>query len=252
MARKGEAVKCSIGVIVTISTTMLCIVNVRASDLLVDACLAADPNSLEIVQIERVIDLCTSALSGVQVSRSIRADLYKIRGVAHRSHGDLATSLEDLNNAVDLDSGNADHLRMRGWTLREAGRPADAEKDYDRALAIDPEWQGYLSRCVTRVDQRKYALALEDCEKSLARRRLGDGLFFSAFALHRLGRSEEALPRITEACGLDGALSEHFLLLAEVQLKLGQHSRAQETAQKAVEQFPNDRNLRDALSGMGL
>jgi tetratricopeptide (TPR) repeat protein len=132
------------------------------------------------------------------------------------------------------------------------GEAADAEKDYDLSLMIDPEWQGYLSRCVTRFDQGKFAGALEDCDKSLELRRLGDSLYFSAFSLHKLGRSDEALPRILEASKLDGALPEHFLLLAEVQIQLGQLSSAHDTAKEALRRFHDDEDLRKDFTAMGL
>jgi tetratricopeptide (TPR) repeat protein len=221
-----------------------------ASNLSVDACLAVDANSTERQQIDRIIDLCTSALSEVGVSQSLLAELYKIRGIAFRNRGDLEMSLKDLNAAIELDKEKADHLRMRAWTSREMGRPA--EKDYDLSLMIDPEWQGYLSRCVTRFDQGKFSGALEDCDKSLELRRLGDSLYFSAFSLHKLGRSDEALQRILEASKLDGALPEHFLLLAEVQIQLGQLSSAQDTANEALRRFHNDEDLRKDFTAMGL
>lgn len=252
MAWEIEVVGRSTIVVLALSLLISGSFGAKASSVAAVACLAADANSHEPLQIQRVVDLCTSGLTVSELSQFIRAKLLETRGVAYRNRGDLELSLQDLNSAVELDKDNDAYLRMRAWTLRQLGRAADAERDYEQALAINPEWQGYLSRCVTRMDQEMYAGALEDCEKSLAMRRLGDGLYFSAMALHRLSRSEEALPRILEACGLDGAIPEHFLLLAEVQLKLAHHSNAHETARAALQKFPDDSNLRKKLLEMGL
>jgi tetratricopeptide (TPR) repeat protein len=217
-----------------------------------EGCRVADVNSRSPDHLVRIIRLCTSALADAPGNHQGRAELLKMRGVAFRNVGDFDSSLKDLDEAVALDSKNADHLRMRAWTLREMGNPARAESDYDRALELEPEWQGYLSRCVTRIDQSNFAGALEDCDKSLALRRIGEALFFSAFALHHLSRSSEALPKIAEACSLDGATFEHFLLLAEIEIALNKHFSARETAAKALQKFPGDKKLIEGLQKLGL
>lgn len=218
----------------------------------VDACLAADVNSDEYQQVDRVIGLCTTALSETGQKDMTRAELHQIRGVAFRNRGDLELSLKDLNAAIEIDKNNDRYLRMRAWTYRLMERQIDAEADYDRALAINPEWQGYLSRCVTRFDLEKFASALEDCDKSLELRRIADGLFFSAYALHKLGRSDEALPRIIEATKMYDAVAEHFVLLAKIQVYLGQFPNALKTAKEALKRFPDDQNLQNELTNLGL
>ena len=138
-----------------------------AANVSVDGCLAADVNTDMPAQIERVIRLCTSALAETESDDWDRPKLLETRGVALRNRGDLEPSLKDLNEAVALDNSNAGYLRMRGWTLRLIGKLIEAEGDYDGALAIDPDWQGYLSRCVVRADRNNFVGALEDCDKSL-------------------------------------------------------------------------------------
>jgi tetratricopeptide (TPR) repeat protein len=223
-----------------------------ASSIAESGCLAANVNSVDRVVLQNAIEVCSAALEDTTTSNEIRAEMLQQRGVALRNSGLLERSLSDLSDALALFPRNSGLLRMRAWSLRESGKPEAAEKDYDLALQLEPEWQGFLSRCVVRIDQGNFADALSDCEKSLQLQRLADGLFFSAYALKKMGRMSEALPKAIAACEQSDSIAEHFVLLAEIQRDLGLHGSAKSTVKAALEKFPNDSLLKASFSKLGL
>ena len=189
---------------------------------------------------------CTEALLR-DLHPDARIEILINRGVAFRNLGDLRHSLEDLSEAVRLGGANANAIRMRAWTLRLMKRQVEAEQLYTRALALEPEWQGYLSRCVVRLDLQKLEEALRDCEQALKLQRSADSVFFTAFALFQMGRLEQALPLAAESNAMDESLPQFPILLADIQLGLNMDSEAVTTLQAALDRFPGNGQLKSKL-----
>lgn len=73
---------------------------------------------------------------------------YELRGELLRTRGDLQESLADLNKSIELLPGNSLSYIERGVTLMLLGKDADAEKDFNKALAENPAYK-------TMVEQRR-------------------------------------------------------------------------------------------------
>ena len=119
-------------------------------------------------QLNAAISVCTRVLGRNDLSPNTRAELLVHRGVAYRNVGDLDKSLTDLGAAQDLTPDDPWVSRILAWTYREMGRLVDAEKEYGRALTLEPHPQAYLSRCFVRYDMKKLEDALPTARRRTA------------------------------------------------------------------------------------
>jgi len=209
-----------------------------------ERCRSGDSSAEKKSELEDLVENCTAALRGSRDNPELTVDLLIRRGVARRNLGNLKGSLADLTEAVKRDPSSARAIRMRAWTLREADRPDEAEAEYDRALKLDDHWQGYLSRCVARLDQRRYADALEDCEEALERERNQDSLFFTAWLVNRRGETKRAMALLQEGTRLRETASRIFVFLAELQRDAGDADAARRTVKDGRALFPDDAELK--------
>ncbi|MET0651830.1 MAG: tetratricopeptide repeat protein [Hyphomicrobiaceae bacterium] len=128
-------------------------------------CLNISVNTEHAPQLDAVISICTRVLGRKDLSPEMRADLLVHRGVAYRNVGDHHKSLADLSAARDLAPNDPRVSRMLAWTYREMDRPAEAEKEYDRALKLEPHPLGVpvsLFRAVRHEEVRGRASGLRD------------------------------------------------------------------------------------------
>ena len=106
-------------------------------------CLNISVNTEHAPQLHAAISICTRVLGRNDLSPKTRTQLLVHRGVAYRNVGDLNKTLADLGEAQDITPGDPQVSRMLAWTYREMGRPAEAEKEYERALKLEPHPQAF-------------------------------------------------------------------------------------------------------------
>ncbi|WP_460273302.1 tetratricopeptide repeat protein [Celeribacter sp. ULVN23_4] len=141
---------------------------------------------------QETIATCTTAFEKNQ-DPDLRAMALTQRGVAYRQLGQNGKSLKDLRAAKRLDA-KPNTLRMLAWTWHELGYDKTAEWIYTRVLKQDDAAQGWLSRCVVRIDLEKNAEAAEDCHAALSRDPASeDAAYFGSLALINLDRPADAL-----------------------------------------------------------
>lgn len=210
------------------------------------ACLAASPNGTDVSALMSLVETCTATLSWPLSDADRAADLIQ-RGVAFRNLGHLEKSLADLSEALHLDDRNVTALKMKAWTLREMHRPAESIPLYDRAIALAPDAQAYLSRCAARTDLRLFDEAVHDCEEADRRERSTDSLFFLALSLSGAGRTGEALMAANKMLLYQPLWPQHYLLLADLQERNGDRNSARDTVMRAAELYPDDDSIADLL-----
>ena len=121
-------------------------------------CVNISVNTKRVSQLGAAISICTRVLGGNDLSPKTRTELLVRRGVAYRNVGDLNKSLADLGAAQDLSPGDPLVSRMLAWTYPGMGRLAEAEKEYGRALKLEPHRAGVRpARC--RCSRARSALA---------------------------------------------------------------------------------------------
>jgi tetratricopeptide (TPR) repeat protein len=81
---------------------------------------------------------CTAVIRSGQYSGKNLVIAYYNRGNAYRRLGDPARAIEDLDEALRLEPGDASAYNNRAWTLYLLGRNAEALWDADRSLLLRP------------------------------------------------------------------------------------------------------------------
>ena len=89
------------------------------------------------------------------------------RGVAYYKLERYAEALRDFDQALALDPGNAKAWLLRGSLHMRAARSAQARADFDRALALEPRNAEVLGRrCVVLLRLQRLDEALADCSRA--------------------------------------------------------------------------------------
>jgi tetratricopeptide (TPR) repeat protein len=206
-------------------------------------CLSISVNTGDAPQLSAAISVCTRELGRNDLNPNTRTELLVHRGVAYRNVGDLSRSLADLSAARDLAPGTPQVLRMLAWTYREMGRAAEAEKEYGRALKLEPHPQAFLSRCFVRYDMKKLKDALDDCEAAHGADPSEDSTYLTAQLYHMLGRPSSARPLLEGAIGTSIESGRIYGLLAEIYDSDGRPDDARRIRQQGQRKFPNDKGL---------
>ncbi len=206
-------------------------------------CLTDDINSLDIEQLKPIIEACSRALQSKVLSPTQRAHLRENRGVAYRNAKKLELSLKDLRQARELSPDDPGIHRMLAWTLRGMQRHEEAEVEYDRALALDPHPQGYLSRCVVRFDRENYEKALADCETAHRMQATEDSYYFIGKLYIRLSRDEAAVKLFEDAIRAKLASGRIYGELSRQYRQMGRGDHARYVEDEGRQAFPNDRML---------
>ncbi|SMX42237.1 tetratricopeptide repeat protein [Actibacterium lipolyticum] len=190
---------------------------------------------------------CTDYLTSGERSDEDRGEAYANRGIAQRELGQMRLSVADLTKAIDA-FPDPRHMRMLAWTYRELGQPAKAEKLYTRVLKTDDHWQAWLSRCVVRQDQEKFAEAAKDCEQAILRDPDNlDALFFGARAYNFLDQGRRALPLASKARQLAPDDPRHLIEYVWALQLSGRREEARREARDGLNRFPNHPDLTEFL-----
>jgi tetratricopeptide (TPR) repeat protein len=209
-----------------------------------ETCVGLDANARPV----EVVDACTVALA-TKLSDYERAEALAARGVAWRQLGENGKSLKDLRQAKRLEPSH-NTQRMLAWTWHELGYDKTAEWLYTRVLKEAPTMQGYLSRCVVRLDLGKDALAVEDCGEAMdLDSESEDVTYFYARALNMTDRPQDALEVAQR--GLEFHAKTSARLHVQKAIALVGLERADEaiaTARAAQKRFPQDESLTKFLA----
>jgi tetratricopeptide (TPR) repeat protein len=214
----------------------------------VAACLDQAADSKEPGKLQTAITVCGFALqAGETLTPLERAAALEHRGIAYINANALDKALADLAAAKALAPEEASIARMLGWVYRGLGRMGESEQEYDSALKLDAHWQGYLSRCVLRIDQKEYAKALTDCEAAHGMQPSEDSTFFTGWLYGALKRPADAIKLLEGAvqAPADANLASGRIYgeLANAYKAASKASDATKTAAAGRKRFPADPEL---------
>ncbi len=213
-------------------------------------CARADVNDSDNrVLMGLIVEVCSEALTDQTLAAADRAEAHLMRGLAYRHLGKLPNSLADLRKAKDLALNDANIARMLAWTYREMDMTEDSEREYDRALQLDPHWQAYLSRCVVRLDRDEFAKALPDCETAHKQHKSEDSFYFIALAYQGLGRHADIAPLIEPELEGQWASGRLYRILSEAYEASGRKDDAARLLLQAKRKFPQDPKLNQPPPG---
>ena len=208
------------------------------------ACLSRSPDTEDPAALVEIVLTCTDALKGSGIAPETRAQMLQRRGVAYRNARDLKNSSSDLREAEAAAPNSAPVQRMLAWTYRTMQMFPEADAALSRSLALDQHWQGYLSRCVVRADQQKYAEALQDCLSAGNLAENEDISFFTADAHVKLGQVKEAIPVLEKAIQGAHASARIYALLVDCYRREGKAQEAKRIEANGRKAFPDDPQLK--------
>jgi serine/threonine protein kinase/tetratricopeptide (TPR) repeat protein len=95
-------------------------------------------------------------------------ELYELRALARARRGDYAGAIEDVTKALGLCPDQIPLLTRRGWLYLTTQSPTLAQRDFDRAIALNPaNNDAYEGRGSARIGLGDYRAAVADAEMAL-------------------------------------------------------------------------------------
>ena len=120
-------------------------------------------------------------------------DLFCERGDFYRLSGDIDRAIEDFSSAIEEDPRQSYAYYKRGWCYEMKGDPDRALEDYVLGIEMEQDYPYlYLMRGELYLTRENKEAAVKDFERVLQLDTLADGNSCRQYALHFLGRDEEA------------------------------------------------------------
>ncbi len=125
----------------------------------------------DVGQVEKAIELCSV---GIEKYPNY-ADLHMLRSTFYEAQGNYDAALEDVTSFIALEPERARGYDYRGHLLIEIQRFEDAEKDYNRAIEIEPDLHGHYFRIgIAQLKQGKSELGAANLRKHFELRGIED------------------------------------------------------------------------------
>ncbi|MBF0456151.1 MAG: tetratricopeptide repeat protein [Magnetococcales bacterium] len=168
--------------------------------------------------------------------------VYRMRGIAYLTLGNLERAIEDLNIAVALEPDDYLAVQNRGLAKAKLGYSQSAIFDFDRSIQLKPNhpW-GYYNRGRLHAASSQHQKALDDFDTFI---RFKQG--FEPVYLHRgvsqmsLGQYQEAAESFNEAIHLRKGKNPQGLLRRGSALYLaGRYGEAIQDIERAVDLDPD-------------
>ncbi len=149
---------------------------------------------------------CTAVIGSGQYSGKNLAVAHNNRGNAYGSLGEYRRAIEDYDQTLRIDPGDADAYYNRGIAYGNLGEYRRAIEDYDQALRLDPGLAiAYNSRAWPLYLLGRNADALSDVDRSLSLHPdHAPTIDTRAHVLAALGRQQEALAEFERAVQVGG------------------------------------------------
>ena len=180
-----------------------------------------------------------------QLSRDPSAKLYFKKSMVHQQLMDYPAALEDLNQALLLDSANIDYLTARAGISQSMGNNSIAIKDFQQAVKINP------SNLVLKYELGKTYLRLSDFRtafKTFEEIQAVDStnlMFnkFSALAAYKASENERAVHLYQKYLSQNPDDLSAYINLAAAYSKLKKQNDCWSTLSMAHHKFPNNRSV---------
>jgi tetratricopeptide (TPR) repeat protein len=182
-------------------------------------------------------DIIDTIQEGIDAGATPRYAAYgrKLKAWAHNRRGEMlakdgkeADALKDFEAAVVLDPLLWKAVQNRGVSKGMAGDKAAALADFNRVIELNPEYaNAWFNRANLRVEQRELAGALQDFNQAI-RIQPNESVFYSSrgHILYQLGRMREAISDYDRAVQLNPNEAATLVDRADVHRETRQYNLA--------------------------
>jgi type IV pilus assembly protein PilF len=177
------------------------------------------------------------------VAKPDLADAYNLRGLIYASMGEVALAEDSFRHALQLAPRDADTMHNYGWFLCQRRRYADAEIQFNAALAV-PNYRDVTRTLLTMGVCQARNNDWAEAEKTLQRSYELDPAnpttaMNLADVLLKRGEYERARFYVRRVNGNDELVSAQTLwLAARIEHKLGQAAQVKSLGTQLVNRFP--------------
>lgn len=156
--------------------------------------------------------------------------------------GELEDAKKHFTNAIRNDAEDPEYLVSRGNVQRELEQYVQARKDFDAALKIEPDYlDATRGIAFLQIDEEKFEQGLATLE-TIVESYTEDSelLYYAGWALHNLGRYDEAANTLEAALALDPEAVDIHDVFCRSLLELKRFSDALPSATIARNAYPDD------------
>jgi len=147
----------------------------------------------------RAIRACNLELGSGDLTRHRRTELLIQRATAHAYAREAERAAADLEAAATLAVADPWLARSMAETYLRLGRPAEAERELDRAIKLEPHPAAFLARCGVRIERKRLGEALLDCETAHAADPSSRSTQLTAQLYRSIGRTASAMTLLETA-----------------------------------------------------
>lgn len=178
------------------------------------------------------------------------AEYYLARAALWLDTAQYSHCVSDCTATLNLVPGHAGALCTRGLAYRELKDLGAAEADLSEAVRLEPESTlARLALATIRVDARRFAVALVDCDEVLRRSpNSGQAFVLRGIANQHLGNLEGAIADFTDAARLIAASPTPLRLRAGVHTERGDYAAAVRDLLAALKRQSRDAALFNQLA----
>ncbi len=193
----------------------------------------------------------TTALDQVKlaiVAEPNLGDAYNLRGLIYASLGDNVLAEESFRRALQINARDADTMQNFGWYLCQQKRYAEANQQFNQALAI-AQYGGGSRTLLTQGVCHAYAGNLAEAERSLVRSyQMDSGNPATAVnlseVLYRMGEFERARGLIRGVNSRNDVASAQTLwLAARIEKRMGNQPGVDDLGKQLRGRFPESREM---------
>jgi serine/threonine-protein kinase len=168
-------------------------------------------------------------------ANDLLAAVHVTRGLIHRGTGHYAEAVKDLNRALDLDPGNADARRELARALDAQGKTQEAESAYREAIALRPDyWAGHSHLGYFYFSHGRYAEAEAQFRRVVELTPDNVGALSNLGGVyHMMGRPDDATAAFRKSLAIQPT-PDAFANLGTVLFFQGRYAEAVEPMEKAV------------------
>jgi len=155
--------------------------------------------------------------------------------------GEFEHAIQYFTMAVDEDPEDAEALEHRSGAYLAAGNAADAFRDADRAVEIEPSEVTYKARGLAAMKLEHYEAAYDDFNEALGylsawdtnEAMLSELYYLRGLASFRLGDIDSGLADVSRAIRRDPGQVEYYQTRAEIHEHRGDYDRAEQDRELA-------------------